>query len=70
MRVQIDHVVAVGEAYESGADYWTKEQRIAYANDPYVLPAVKGSANASKTNRTLHTGFQGMAMIVPISAGR
>ena len=31
--VQIDHVVAVGEAYESGADYWTKEQRVAYAND-------------------------------------
>ena len=51
MRVQIDHVVAVGEAYESGADYWTKEQRIAYANDPYVLPAVKGSANASKTDK-------------------
>ena len=51
MRVQIDHVVAVGEAYESGADYWTKEQRIAYANDPYVLLAVKGSANASKTDK-------------------
>ena len=49
--VQIDHVVAVGEAYESGADYWTKEQRVAYANDPYVLLAVKGSANASKSDK-------------------
>lgn len=70
MRVQIDHVVAVGEAYESGADYWTKEQRIAYANDPYVLPAVKDLRMLPKQTRTLHTGFQGMAMIVPISAGR
>lgn len=49
--VQIDHVVAVGEAYESGADYWTKDQRVAYANDPYVLLAVKGSANASKSDK-------------------
>lgn len=49
--VQIDHVVAVGEAYESGADYWTKEQRVAYANDSYVLLAVKGSANASKSDK-------------------
>lgn len=49
--VQIDHVVAVGEAYESGADHWTKDQRVAYANDPYVLLAVKGSANASKSDK-------------------
>lgn len=49
--VQIDHVVAVGEAYESGADHWTKDQRVAYANDSYVLLAVKGSANASKSDK-------------------
>lgn len=50
-KVQIDHVVAVGEAYESGADAWTKDQRVAYANDPYVLLAIKGSANASKSDK-------------------
>lgn len=49
--VQIDHVVAVGEAYESGADRWTKDRRVAYANDSYVLLAVKGSANASKSDK-------------------
>ena len=46
--IQIDHVVALGNAWVTGAQYWTPEQRKAYANDPLVLLAVSGAANAAK----------------------
>jgi len=48
MAVQIDHVVALGDAWQKGAQAWTTVKRTAFANDPLNLLAVKGSVNASK----------------------
>lgn len=46
--VQIDHVVALAEAWVSGADQWTDERRTDFANDLSGLQAVDGPTNASK----------------------
>jgi len=46
--VQIDHVVALGDAWQKGAQAWTTVERTAFANDPLNLLAVKGSVNESK----------------------
>lgn len=46
--VQIDHVVALANAWESGADRWSDEQREQFANDPLNLLAVDGPANQQK----------------------
>ena len=46
--VQIDHVVALSNAWQSGAQLLTREQRVALANDPRNLLAVDGAANSSK----------------------
>lgn len=46
--VQIDHVVPLEEAWLSGANSWTDEQRLQYANDLATLLAVDGPSNASK----------------------
>src|SRR5712691_8444110 len=49
--VQIDHVVALGDAWRTGAKKWTSALRLAYANDPVVLLAVDGPANEAKSDR-------------------
>jgi hypothetical protein len=46
--VQIDHVVALSDAWQKGAQQLTPEQREALANDPLELLAVDGSANQQK----------------------
>ena len=46
--IQIDHVVAYAEAYNSGLKDRTKEQRDAYYTDPDVLLAVQARANNAK----------------------
>jgi hypothetical protein len=46
--VQIDHVVALSDAWQKGAQQWPREQRLAFANDPLNLLAVKGSLNQQK----------------------
>jgi hypothetical protein len=46
--VQIDHVVALGDAWQTGAASWAAARRLAYANDPSVLLAVDGRANEAK----------------------
>lgn len=46
--VQIDHVVALADAWRTGAAAWTKATRLAYANNPLVLLAVNGPANQAK----------------------
>lgn len=49
----VDHFVPLAEAWGSGADTWTQEQRTAYANDlvnPYSLIAVSASSNRSKSD--------------------
>jgi hypothetical protein len=46
--VQIDHVVALSDAWQKGAQQWDTGKRLAFANDPLNLLAVDGAANASK----------------------
>lgn len=46
--IQIDHVVAYAEAYNSGLKDRTEEQRDAYYTDPDVLLAVQARANNAK----------------------
>lgn len=47
-RVQIDHVVALADAWSSGARDWPNERRREFANDPENLLAVDGPANEDK----------------------
>ncbi len=47
--VQIDHVVALSDAWQTGAQLLTKDVRIALANDPLELLAVDGPANQQKS---------------------
>lgn len=46
--IQIDHVVALSNAWQTGAQLLTLQQRIAFANDPLELLAVDGNANQAK----------------------
>lgn len=46
--VQIDHVVALLNAWETGAQQLTPSERLRFANDPRNLIAVSGRANAQK----------------------
>lgn len=46
--VQIDHVVALGDAWQKGAQLLSKEERVALANDPLELLAVSGESNQDK----------------------
>lgn len=48
--VQIDHVVSLPNAWQTGAQHLTFAQRISLANDPLNLLAVDGMANAQKAN--------------------
>ena len=53
-RFDIDHVVALKEAWDSGAWSWSADQRRDFANDlrePYFLIAVSASSNRSKSDR-------------------
>lgn len=46
--VQIDHVVALENAWKSGAYRWDTVQRYRFGNDPYNLLAVDGQSNQEK----------------------
>ncbi|MGM9472524.1 GmrSD restriction endonuclease domain-containing protein [Pseudarthrobacter sp. YS3] len=46
--VQIDHVVALSDAWQKGAQQLTTEQRTAFANDPLNLQATDGPTNMKK----------------------
>ncbi len=48
--VQIDHVVALSDAWQKGAQQLTKGQRKQLANDPLELLAVSGEANQAKSD--------------------
>lgn len=48
--VQIDHVVALSNAWQTGAQQLPPEQREALANDPLELLAVDGGANQKKSD--------------------
>lgn len=47
-KVQIDHVVALSDAWQKGAQQLDAETRREFANDPLNLLAVDGPANQSK----------------------
>ena len=49
-KVQIDHVVALSNAWQTGAQHLTKEERKALANDDLELIAVSSSANQDKSD--------------------
>lgn len=46
--VQVDHVVALSDAWQKGAQRWDDATRTAFANDPLNLLAVDGPTNAAK----------------------
>lgn len=48
--VQIDHVVALSDAWQKGAQQLTLNRRIDLANDPIELLAVSGAANLQKSD--------------------
>lgn len=52
--VEIDHVVALAEAWRSGAWAWTAQQRRDFANDlgvPYALTAASSASNQAKADK-------------------
>lgn len=51
-KVQIDHVVALENAWQSGAYKLTQEDREALANDPNNLLAVNGHDNMAKGSKS------------------
>jgi hypothetical protein len=46
--IQIDHVVAVSDAWQKGAFKWGSATKIAFYNDPLNLLAVQGKLNSQK----------------------
>lgn len=50
-KVQIDHVVALGNVWVSGGQKLSAEQKESIANDPLNLLAVDGPANMAKSDK-------------------
>jgi hypothetical protein len=48
--VEIDHVVALSDAWQTGASTWTDARRLAFANDPIELLATSRQANRAKSD--------------------
>lgn len=48
LAVQIDHVVALGDSWQTGAQRLTRAERVDLANDPLELVAVDGPTNEAK----------------------
>ncbi len=48
LAVQIDHVVAVSDAWQKGAQQLSSSERKAFYNDPLNLLAVDGPTNSAK----------------------
>lgn len=53
--VQIDHVVALSDAWQKGAQKWSKDERLQFANDPLNLLASDGPTNAAKGDKDAAT---------------
>jgi hypothetical protein len=49
--IDTDHIVALGNAWRSGASAWDNAERERYANDPEVLLSVEDNANQSKGDK-------------------
>jgi hypothetical protein len=50
-KIQIDHVVALAAAWRTGAQAWTGDRRLFYANNSLVLLAVDGPTNNAKGDK-------------------
>ena len=50
-KIQIDHVVALSNAWKTGASRWDTKTREQFANDPLNLLAVDGPANQEKEDK-------------------
>ncbi|WP_237242329.1 HNH endonuclease family protein [Rothia nasimurium] len=50
--VPIDHVVALSNAWSSGAWQWSDERRVLLANDPLNLQAAGRTANTEKSDKS------------------
>jgi Protein of unknown function (DUF1524) len=50
LEVQIDHVVPLANAWQTGASFWTAAQRERFANDRRNLLAVRGDLNLQKSD--------------------
>ena len=48
--VQIDHIVALSNAWQTGAQKWSPAHREGFANDPLNLLAVSGRLNGQKSD--------------------
>lgn len=49
-KIQIDHIVALSDAWQKGAQYKTADERYQMATDPLNLIAVDSSANQQKSD--------------------
>lgn len=49
--IQIDHIIPLSYAWQHGAESWTQDQRVQFANDPLNLVAVDGPENQSKSDQ-------------------
>ncbi|MEU7009211.1 HNH endonuclease family protein [Streptomyces sp. NPDC046332] len=49
-KVDIDHLVALSDAWQKGAQKWDAEKRRRFANDPLNLLAVEATANRRKSD--------------------
>jgi hypothetical protein len=47
-EVDVDHVVALSDAWQKGAQQWPQGRRVRFANDPLNLLSVDASANRQK----------------------
>jgi len=47
-EIDIDHVVALSWAWKHGANNWSKDKRVKFANDPSNLLSVEASLNRQK----------------------
>lgn len=52
-EVDVDHTVALAEAWDSGAHAWSEEQRDKFAADPANLTLLTDNLNASKGDRDI-----------------
>lgn len=46
----LDHIVSLAEAWRDGADTWTADQRLQFANDPINLQPTTAAINRDKTD--------------------
>jgi hypothetical protein len=77
--VQIDHVVALSDAWQKGAQGWDAARRTAFANDPLNLLAVQGTLNMQKgdgdaatwlpPNRSYRCAYVARQVAVKVSYG-